>query len=807
MAARVLHRRVPRLCFLPGLRPDVTVAQQLHDQAEVVFDKQEKKEKKRSHEASPHRGYKLCYNPSAYQRSVRKMAPARSQRDTDEDDLCLSTLAPPFWQQSGVSSSHYTVSCSRHLSSTNNTLLDLAFNKAPRPKMPSRPRHQREPLPAELRFDNRAFLKSRPEYASTSLDLTRRPREPRWEEVSLLLHNVTVLKSSMTPSDVTRFLVELSHLHPGKMLAVRSDHRFLMLLRYSVENLRHFTDLQLLEVLRAFVWLELPKDSTVLEQYEAELSQRIGGMTLPQMLLAADLWRCIGKRAPKFLLGLYDSVSLHLGQIETHELVQLLYIIGEGRHCPTKLIMPLEKLLMRHLPKLVPEEVGTVSLALFKSSTSMSESAVTRIVDKAVSYVEEMSDVAIVNVFKLMRFSYLAHIAWIQAMEREVPRRAPDMGVAGLMHVTLACSALHFRNERILSAVAERVPSLLPHCRNKDTGKLLWAFGMMRFLPMQSPSFYPSLTDNLRQKKAEFKRNPEHFLTGLLGLAFVSQFPEDLLALALSPESVNIAMEFKKMDLKKDLFTLDGAVALELPDWTGPRLEACLREEMADTLWKLAQSDVCLKPAVLEAERALQDLLGGEEFVRKRMILPHTRSIDLEVHIDSSGKPVPVASAASGSVTAPLKNSLPTSPPHQGWDRGNLGVSITDNLLAQLTNHKRTSPPSSPSPTLPVPTPLHTVEPEESGKLFTRVNLTDIIPRQSSVGDAAVKLAIQVSNRNHYCYHSQQLLGLYAMKRRHLKLAGYTVVELGHHEWFPLLKKSKAERLAYLRCQVYDVLN
>uniref|UniRef100_A0A3B4ZQ76 FAST kinase domains 5 n=1 Tax=Stegastes partitus TaxID=144197 RepID=A0A3B4ZQ76_9TELE len=666
------------------------------------------------------------------------------------------------------------VRCSRFLSSSKHTLLDLGLNKSPEPQISSGSLHHRQPAPTDFKVITRAFLKCRPEYASMSLDLTQRPHPINWTEGFSLLRKVNVLKGSMKPSDVCQFLVGLSRLHPDNIPTVRADQRFVVLLRYSVENLGLFTHPQLLEVLQAFVWLDIPSTHTILELYEAELSRRASQMSLHQLLLAADMWRCIGKQVPQFLQHLYDSVYLSLGQVGVPELVHLLYIMGEGRQCPKKLIHPLQQLVLRHLQQLHPEEVGTVCLGFFKAQTSISESAVTRIVDKALSFVPEMSDFAIVNVLKFMRFSYLFHRPWLEAMAQEIPQRAHRMKLEGVMHVALTCSAMHYRNDDILSAIAERVPSLVSHCRSKDSGKLLWAYGTVGFLPAQNPSFYSGLTEVLRQQKSEFLRYPEHLLTGLLGLAFVSQFPEDLIAFALSPDFVNLALKKKDLELKKDLFTLDGTVALELPHWTGPRLSNELREEVTDMLWKFVQSDVCQKPEVQEAESALQDLLGGEKFVCKRMILPHNRSIDLEVHLDSTGEPIPV------------------------------------NPVSSEQN------PSSPSSRVK-PTAVHRLQPDEGGRVFESVldltgGRTQTRNKPSSFGSArqkskgTVKLAVQVMNRNHYCSQSDQLLGFHAMKRRQLQMVGYRVVELCHHEWIPLVRKCRTHKLAYLHCKLFDKL-
>lgn len=806
MAACVLCRRGLRPRFLPGLRKDFTQAQHIPvKRVEETDDQDGRNAVPQNREASPSEGYRLYYSPSSYYRSVRSSATSR--RQTEDEDECLPALAPSFWQQSN----RYSVSCSRHLSSTKNTLLDLAFNKCPEPEAPPLPLYNKN-TPPDVKVDPRAFLKCRPEYASMALDLTR-PHLIEWEEALVLFERVTVLKGSMTPSDVTQFLSLLGRLPSDKTSLARDDHRFNMLLRYSVEHLRSFTALQLLEVLQSFARLDMPSAHTVLGLYEAELSRRADQMDSRQLLLAADLWHNIGRQVPRFSQRLLDSVSLSLTQMEAPELVLLLYITGESRQFPADLIRPVEHLLMRHLKELHPEEVSAVCLGLFKSQTSISTGAVTRLVDKALSCVEDMSDFGLVNVMKCLRFNYLYHAAWLEAMTREIPQRAHGMGVKGLMHVALTCSALHYHNDKILMAIAERVPLLLPHCRSKDACKLLWAFGTLGFLPHQSPNFYPSLTVAVRQRKAEFQQYPQHLLTGLLGLAFVSQFPEDLIALALSSEFVSLALTCKQLELKKDLFALDGTVALELPQWKGPRLSAELSENVAEMLWNYTQSDVGKRLEVQEAEFLLQELLGGEEFVSKRMILPHTRSIDLEVHLDSRGKPLPI-NPATNTAALSQENSSPKSPSHQDWERITVGVTITDELLGQLMNTKSKTKPLTPSPAVR-PTALQKVEPDEAGRLFETglpltSDLTEALLRPRGKGAASrsprglVKLAIQVPNRNHYCCHSQRLLGLHVMKRRQLKLAGYRVVDLGYQEWSSMLRKSKTEKLAYLQCKIFN---
>ncbi|XP_030640901.1 FAST kinase domain-containing protein 5, mitochondrial [Chanos chanos] len=748
-------------------------------------------------------GLTLPYNPAAYYRVRVERSPLMGSADSEEPSH--ASLNRPFRQQSNP----YSISSSRRLSSAKNILLDLALNRPAGDKEARSAPYPKKDVPPDVKGEPRAFQRCRPEYGIMTHDPSQDVTPLQSKRVSLLLHKVTVLKGHMGPEEIMHFLSELSRLPVEQMPLVRGDTRFYMLLRYSVESLPLFTNMQLIEVLRSFVRLGLPHSHSVLGLYETEFSCRTSDMDLHQLLLVADLWRCLGRSVPHYLERLYNCINLHFSQMGPSELVQLIYIMGEGRRCPTPLVQPLELMLMRHLDKLQAEEVSAVCLGLFKSQTSLSEGAVRRLVDRAHAVVREMSDFGVANVMKLLRFSHLDHVAWLEAMGTEVPRRAPDMGVQGLMHVALGCSALHYRDDRILLAVAERLPDLALHCRSKDAGKLLWAYGTLGIRPSQCPELFSCLTNILRQRELEFQRYPEHLLTGLLGLAFVGQFPQDLLSFALSPEFVSQANASQELELKKDLLTLDGTVGVELPGWTGPRLSQAVKEEVIKQLWDFAQSDVCQKPEVLEAETMLQELLGGKAFVRKHMILPHLRSIDLEVHLDRHGQPLPLDSEPC----QPNQSDENSSSLTQNWTH--TGVTLTEDLLAQLTNTKRA--PAQPSIAMFERPLLRKVEPagEREGIISVGVDLSDgllgaltkpmnrssiRVPRKPDV----VRLAVQVSNRNQYCYRTQQLLGLHALKRRQLELAGYKVVELPHWEWFPLLRRSRAEKLAYLHCKIFS---
>ncbi|XP_013878738.1 uncharacterized protein LOC106528175, partial [Austrofundulus limnaeus] len=269
MAACVLCRRVARFRSLTNWGRSLFQSKHTHIKPEDDINDQEENKAFQHQKNAPQREYRLHYKPSSYHHAAWNSANCRQKTDCEEEEQCLTAHGPSLWQQGN----HYSVSSLRHLSSSKNTLLDLAFNKVPELEVSPALPHRKQASP-DVKVDTRAFLKCRPGYASMTLDLTQRPPCIEWVEVLPLLENLSILKGKMNPSEVSQLLVKLSKLQREKHVLLRSDQRFVRLLLYSGEHIHHFSLTQLLELLQSFVWLQIPFSHSVLEALEFELSGR-----------------------------------------------------------------------------------------------------------------------------------------------------------------------------------------------------------------------------------------------------------------------------------------------------------------------------------------------------------------------------------------------------------------------------------------------------------------------------------------------------------------------------------------------------
>lgn len=751
-------------------------------------------------------GNRVFCSPFAYSatQSVAYWNVGSSTRHRGQDPPEHSNLCHPAKRVENICST----SSSQGILTTSSALLGLEFSRASASKAstwklgsPRAMKVDEEDVEVFDSFeDPRVFLQLRPEYQLHSYNKSEPCQPLSVSEGELILHKVTVYQDNLQPKIIADYFCKLSSMPAEQHPVLLSSAKFALLCQLSVKNIQLFDTLDLINILKAFVSLGIPHSHAMLDVYETRFCHKVWDMSLDQLLMVADLWRYLGRRVPRFLKIFFSYLNLHWNDLTLSQLIHLIYIIGESRHVPQDLMQKLESLILKYIDFINIEEAGAICLGFFKSSSGLSEFVMRKIGDLVCADMQHLSSYALVNILKMFRFTHVDHVNFMKQFGQIAPQRIPSLGVQGVMHLTLACSALRFLDEGVMNAVAASLPPRVSYCRSKDVAKFLWSFGTLNYKPPNAEEFYSSLINEIHRKMPEFNQYPEHLLTCLLGLAFSEYFPIELINFALSPGFVRLARERTKFELTKELYTLDGSVGIECPDYRGNRLSSYLQQEGSEILWNAARKDMCSKPEFLEALFLLETMLGGPQYIKHHMILPHTRSSDLEVQLDVNMKPLPFNREAIPSEDLLAKLRLK-----------HVGISLTDDLMHQLLKGKSgghlQGKIESETGQQPMGLEKEAAMPSEA----SLYNVADRLGAMEMAGQCPpacmqapqVKLAIQLTNKNQYCYGSRDVLGLHNMKRRQLNRLGYRVVELSHWEWLPLLKRTRFEKLAFLHEKVF----
>ncbi|XP_041344058.1 FAST kinase domain-containing protein 5, mitochondrial [Pyrgilauda ruficollis] len=729
--------------------------------------------------------YRVLYNPAAY---ARGRAGSQQHGDRDGSQALGDTFTGPG-----------TAQAPQTFPTASSQALPPIRNALPKPKasmlleqtiLATLYKEQAEKEKREVhdsKEDPRMFQKGRPEYRALTCDSTEPAQTLPAEEGDRILQSVAGCEGS--PGVLTDYFLRLSRLPAERRAALASDARFSALCHRAVTAIRLFSTPDLIQILKACVPLAVPASHPLLDACEAEFCRRAWDMGLEQLLLVADCWRYLDRSVPSYLGILFSYANLHWKELTLPQFVQLLYIIGEGRRSPADLAQKVESTILKHLDAFTLEELGAICLGLFKSLSGISEHVMRRIADRVSLQMEDMSTYALVNVLKMLRYTRMDHLPLMRELGRVIPARIPATNIQGIMHITLTYSALHFFDEDVLAAVATSLPSKVSYCRSKDAAKFLWSFGCLDYEPPNEEEFYSSLIKQLHAKLHEFSKFPEHLLTALLGLAFVKRFPEELVDFALREEFVQ-KTRGSKYELNKDLFTLGKSVEIECPTYQGSNLTPQLCQEFTEMVSSFAEREIYVRPEIVEATSLLESMLGGPEYVKNHMILPHTRSSDLEVRLAADGRPIP----------------FNFKDPVAAKKLRDMGVSLTDDLMSQLLQgraHNQSPTEVGNDARIPGQERGDTTGTPCLGGALCAGATSQAEPKPELWQPGQVRLALQVSNRNHFCYGSRRLLGLHCLKRRQLRLLGYTVVEIPFWEWFPLLKRTRSEKLSYLHYKVF----
>ncbi|XP_060136464.1 fas-activated serine/threonine kinase [Zootoca vivipara] len=396
----------------------------------------------------------------------------------------------------------------------------------------------------------------------------------------------------------------------------------------------------------------------------------------------------------------------------------------------------------------------------------------------------------------------------------------------GLTPPTMAMVAKYLARHRLrepclLDAIATFLLERVQQLDSKMIQKLVFPFSRLNFRPSNHADLFPRLEAALQKPGV----SPLAALNVLMSLVQLCHFPPALLRQVFSPAFLaNVTSSPCGRIVLRYLSLLDAAVALEVPEYHGPRLppQYCVRMFEGALTADEANRKYSYKGLVGEA---LCQLVGRGCF-RQDEVVPPGYCLDFLLWVTPSGEVLPLggthsspkgaapASGTQNSASLGLESTAGSLLPPDGFCGPSRGPSPGTPSLSSppRTDPSSAGPPCSSNGThffFPACRPETKQEPEteqppclppadEGGHFSPQAPSTKGTAQGGPQEKEEVhRVVLSVHDQWHYCHSSSVLVGSRAMRSRHLRLLGYRLVQLPYQELEKL--RGVEETKLYLR--------
>ncbi|XP_062977653.1 fas-activated serine/threonine kinase isoform X2 [Elgaria multicarinata webbii] len=421
---------------------------------------------------------------------------------------------------------------------------------------------------------------------------------------------------------------------------------------------------------------------------------------------------------------------------------------------------------------------------------------------------QEASNKALEAIFSAPLFYKNRQERFVRSMADWFPGRAD-----GLPPLTMALVAKYLARHRLrepplLDSISHFLLKRMDQLDSKVIQRLVFPFSRLNYRPPNHPELFPLLESVLERRAGA---SPLAALNILMSLFQLRHFPAAALRQVFSPAFLgNVTSIPCGLIVRRYLSLLDVAVALELPQYEGPRLDPRYRVRVFDRALTADEANRKYSYKGLVGE-ALRQLVGRECF-RQDEVLPPGYCIDFLLWISPSGPGFPrgcVPGSSEAITTTSVSTAMQTFPselqkgppcsPEPGAvpiRRESLGpLPPTDRHGSPSTSTFSLSRPTSPerSPrrgcsTAGNVTPAHCPS-QEAGRLLPGPPISLPLSRVEGAAhdgpqeaQGVHRVVLSVNDKWHYCQNSSILVGSRAMRHRHLRLLGYHLVQLPYVE-------------------------
>ncbi|XP_022111091.1 FAST kinase domain-containing protein 5, mitochondrial-like isoform X2 [Acanthaster planci] len=689
----------------------------------------------------------------------------------------------------------------------------------------------------------RHFYREADEYSETAVIYPQVARADMGEDIHTMNAKIFPdqfhLGTGTGKEDLKQLLESFLKCSDDVLLGLADDNRFADLTEFLGHQCSELGTNEFVKVLVLFARVQIRTSTLALRLFETECEKRYPDWNVHTSLLVCDAWRLIGLKVKSLNTKIFGQIESQSDKLTKYQVVQLMYLIGENGHCHRKLLDSLQQLVLENLDSLTLTQLGAVCQGFFKSKTNLKSSLVSGLAKRIHSeQFDSVHSFYLVGILKVLRQAYFGHRSLFGHISQEISPRLPEFPISAIMHVLLTFATLHIHHDRLLEAGSQVLFQRSQECRCKDVSKFLWSFATLNYHPEDSERFFTRLLERMVELLEEYEDFPVFLVSGLLSLAYLNIYPAELLNLVFSPMFLHKIEEYARrshIDPVRDLFLLHSSVKIECPDYQGNRLskDFFLRKPLSPKMFGSLQYELSRRPLLAEVSSSLASILGGEQYIKLGFTLPHMKSADIEIHLDSDNNPI---------AARKFINLAPSSSQLSREKVVPLDPSIINNLSG--INIGRLRPPTGNRTASSTPTKIRIAsedeKPQDNREQDTadRRNWNSVESDIPSDGTLAVdrlvldraalfaqkkvhpdwssrfdvpgplskdlqgnRLAILIWSRNHFHFNGKKLLGLHSMKKRQLMKLGYKTVDIPFFEWDKLT--GSQEREDYIRQKVF----
>ncbi|KAL3054465.1 hypothetical protein OYC64_017408 [Pagothenia borchgrevinki] len=444
--------------------------------------------------------------------------------------------------------------------------------------------------------------------------------------------------------------------------------------------------------------------------------------------------------------------------------------------------------------------------------------------------VREASNKSLEMIFSSHLFYQNRQERFIRSLAEELPRKVDSITPHTMALIAKYIARHRLRETRLLDTIADFLVKRAEYLDSKVIQKLVFPFSRMSYRPCRDQVFFSRLEEVLELKALN---SPLATVNILMSLFQLGHFPGLVMHRVFSSAFIsNVTNSPYTLIVRRYLSLLDAAVELEYPEYSGPRLQDAHKVLMFEHALTADEANRKYSYKGLVGE-ALRQLLGEHNYRQDQVLAPgyHT---DFLLLIGPSGRVLPVrpavamASPAADSAVAVVTSEFQKFSPFVSEEEGaeplvqgggaseprgggasecflppgsNGGSYRAPEIYKQLSENSSTlsSPPSDSlgppprgPPGTPPPDPLFQfsigrILEDEGGAdcgFYCEGGAVGLHPplRPEAEQRHVRRVVLSVNDKWHYCHNSQVLVGSRSMRDRHLRLLGYTLLQLPYQE-------------------------